>query len=190
MLASVERLVWESAWRMSCAMNRVWDQDGIENAAAAARAAVWDLTRTWREDGGANFATYVFRAVRTAARRSLYQDKVVGMGDSWRRGKTLGAEVVVHRELPPRDFPAPFADTIKADRGEAPEDPGWLAEYVRGSRLLSAADRSLLIARLSGETLRSIGDPLGISREMVRQRFATAVRKIKSHLHPYNDPRS
>lgn len=192
LLASVERLVWEAVWRMGAMLGRSWDQDGLDNAAAAARTAAWDLTRTWREDGGRTFASYVYKAVRSAARRSLYHDKTVGLGGAWRKGRMLDdGSCRVHLESAGTADDVPFLETVPARGGGPVAREGSLedaAAFVRGSRVLTAAEKDLLLARLSGQTLQVIADRSGVSRERVRQRCVDVLRKLRRNINPYNDP--
>jgi DNA-directed RNA polymerase sigma subunit (sigma70/sigma32) len=76
-----------------------------------------------------------------------------------------------------------LADTLTADV-EAQDDSYEAAERAHAVRRLVALlrndlDRQAIEGRLRGETLQTIGDKLGVSREYVRQVEARAHRRLR-----------
>lgn len=178
LVKGVEAWLWQQANRTS----RSFGGDP-EEYAQVGRMQALKLARTWREDGGANFLSWIFRAVRTAMQRAAKKAaNIVHVPDA--KFFTAGVSQV--------SMDAPVGD--EAD-GETygnlfvSEDENVTAAAVTGERAaalrkklatLPARTREILRLRFFEElTLEEIGERYGVSRERIRQIEAEAMAKLR-----------
>lgn len=145
--------------------------DELEQFVGVGTEAFIGCIYSFREDGGAKLISYSARPIK------------------WRVGQELRSDGVIRLPMNPRPEDAPMRRKARRivpldpelDRVDVAEPVGQVefAELRRALEHLGQRERFVLDRRMSGWTLREIGEELGWSRERVRQIEVDAIAQCR-----------
>lgn len=155
-------------------LRKMGGQLGLDDLVSIGQAAVWRATLSHREDGGAAFGTYVYRAVVNAMEREQLQIWRVIVRRVWLHQQPL---TVVNGDGEEREIVLPN----EALNPEAIASARQLAQALIGCAKGRNQD---LLRRLYAfdETFGEAGEEFGLTRQRVQQIETVAVERLKRRL--------
>jgi RNA polymerase sigma factor (sigma-70 family) len=142
------------------------------------RLGLLAAARTWREDGGASFASHAY----THARARIY----LSIRRARRRG-LLGGHI--RDEWPTKSFDEPDAnDQTEHDRIGTPATQEAALACARALDALPVKHRNAMALLVEGHSYEEIGRALGITRERVRSALACARARLQKTMPPGPGP--
>jgi len=180
LVASVTGLIYKEARRYASAIrdSKVTD---IDDLVQAANLMVWEKIYQWNPSRGA-FTTWSHGWIRNAVQRE-YQ-RMTWQRD-WSGDKKLvpgRVQVSVSRDASGEVIEL---EGVSENGYAAIEDASSIDNLLA---VLTDREREIVLRRVvEDETLETVGDTIGLSRERVRQIERSAIRKVKAAYHAAED---
>lgn len=164
-------------WLRKCVASKLMGLD-FDDAWQECQIAIWKCGEAYQEETGIPFRQYVLTITKRRMNKIRNQQHTIYMSEY---GRKKGGELPLMRSL---DSCAPGVE--EPMHGFIPDssvvDPSVSLDKQRSwgylVHALTDQERVTITQRLDGDTLQSVGDTLGVTRERVRQLETAALGKI------------
>jgi RNA polymerase sigma factor (sigma-70 family) len=155
-------------------LRKMGGQLELDDLVSICQAAIWRATLTHREDGGAAFGTYAYRAAVNAMEREQFQIWTVIVRRVW-----LNQQPITGTNSDGEEF-----EIALPNGGPSPESIASARQLAAALVGCAEGRNQDLLRRLYGfdETFGEAGEEFGLTRERVRQIEAATVARLKRRL--------